>query len=81
MVWEIIASAVASSMKEPDAPDAPSQFFGGDTSWGGTWAVATSGSKANATSTPSAGMDSWLIPVALIAGAALLAVAFIGKRK
>lgn len=80
-MWEVIGSAVAGAFAGQDVAMTTDEFFGGDTSWGGTWSVATSGSKANATSTPSAGVDSWLVPVAVVAGVAILAAALLGGRR
>lgn len=70
-MWEFLGAALAGG----DAAPIPQNFLGGDTSWGGTWSVATSGSKSAAAGSPSGALASWVVPVAIVAGVVVLALA------
>lgn len=74
-MWPALASIAASMLSGPDAAPIPQVFQGGDTSWGGSWSVATSGSKASATGSPSAEVASWIGPVVIVAGLVLVLIA------
>lgn len=75
-MWEFLGAALAGG----DAAPIPQTFMGGDTNWAGTWSVATSGSKASASSSPSAGLDAWVVPLAVVAGLVLIAMTVKGHK-